>query len=86
MNDSHIRSISMPSKEYGLIQSGILQVHSDTSEYDDGFVYWSENGKEKTDIFKSMVDGSAHQYDQIAPVVLTSCLPFAPIPPPITRT
>ena len=60
--DSHIRSISMPSKEYGLIQSGILQVHSDTSEYDDGFVYWSENGKEKTDIFKSMVDGSAHQY------------------------
>jgi len=60
--DRDIRSISMPSKEYGLVQSGILQAHSVTSEYEDGFVYWTEKGKEKAGIFKSLVDGSARQY------------------------
>ena len=50
--DRDIRSISMPSKEYGLVQSDILQAHSVTSEYEDGFVYWTEKGKEKAGIFK----------------------------------
>ena len=49
--DRDIRSISMPSKEYGLLQSGILQAHSVTSEYEDGFVCWTEKGKDKAGIY-----------------------------------
>ena len=55
-----IRSISFPSKEYEIVQSGTLLAHSVMSEYEDGFVYWSEKGKGKVGIYRSLVNGSAH--------------------------
>lgn len=60
--DRDIRYISLPSKEYGLIQSGISQAHGVAGDYEDGFVYWNEKSKDKAGIYKSMLDGSAYQY------------------------
>ena len=60
--DRDIRSISLPSNEYGLIQSGISQAHSVTSYYEDEFIFWIEKSRDKAGIFKSLLDGSAHQY------------------------
>ncbi|KAK4005331.1 hypothetical protein OUZ56_007048 [Daphnia magna] len=60
--DRDIRYISIPSKEYGLVQSGISQAHGVTGDYEDGFIYWNEKTKDKAGIYKSMVDGSAFQY------------------------
>lgn len=60
--DRDIRSISLPSKDYGLIQSGFSQAHSVTSDYEDGFVFWTEKSRDKAGIFKSLLDGSANQY------------------------
>ena len=60
--DRDIRSVSLPTKEYGLIQTGISQAHSVTSDFEDGFIFWTEKSRDKAGIFKSLVDGSATQY------------------------
>ena len=60
--DRDIRYISLPSKEYGLVLSGISQAHGIAADFEDGFVYWNEKSKDKAGIYKSMLDGSAFQY------------------------
>ena len=60
--DRDIRYISVPSKEFGLIQSDISQAYGIAGDYEGEFVYWNEKSKDKVGIYKSMVDGSAFQY------------------------
>jgi hypothetical protein len=60
--DRDIRYTSLPSKEYGLVRSGISQAHGVAADYEDGVVYWNEKSKDKAGIYKSMLDGSAFQY------------------------
>lgn len=57
-----VRSLSLPSKEYGLVWNGITQVHGVTSDVQDGYVFWAEKSKDKAGIFKAMLDGTSHQH------------------------
>jgi len=57
-----IRSLSLKSKEYTLVQTSVSQVHSVDVDYDDRFVFWTEKSSENAGIFKCQTDGSAHDY------------------------
>lgn len=57
-----VRSLSLPSKDYGLIWDGIKQVHGVVSDVQDGYVFWAEKSNDKAGIFKAMLDGTSHQH------------------------
>jgi hypothetical protein len=56
-----IRSISLTRRDFGLVQSAIPQAQGIAVDNEDKFVFWAEKSNDKAGIFKSMLDGSAHQ-------------------------
>ena len=57
-----IRTISLTSKSYSLVQSSVTQVKSVAVDLEDRFVYWSEKVGGNAVVYKSMLDGNGREH------------------------
>ena len=57
-----VRSLSLSSKDYGLVWNGVTEVHGVASDVHAGYVFWAEKSNDKAGIFKAMLDGTSRQH------------------------
>nr|QJE49263.1 vitellogenin receptor [Diaphanosoma celebensis] len=55
-----IRSLSLRSKDYMMVRSGVTQAHSITADFDDRFIFWAEKSNDNAGIYKSTMNGGAY--------------------------
>ena len=56
-----MRSLSLVSQEFDIIQSGKVQLQSVATDVHDRTVFWAEKDSDKSGIFKAILDGSDHE-------------------------